>query len=540
MTKSKVYKIKRLGDFDTTVPFTLMEYRDGAEAVGFVRVSSSGQKDNNSELVQIESIQSYCRSQRLKLVAIFCIVESAKSSEERKIFAKIGSWCERNKLTRRIFYKPDRESRNLTDIEAMLRDVKSGKYEVHYSLDGKVLTPDISPNELFMRKIMGTVDSHYSVELSHKVSTACMSKAKTGWFPGSRPPLGYRNQRAVSSEGYEKRRGSIIVPDTNTQRLKIVQTEFELRSQGYSFEEIRDRVISLGLIEPKKIKEYRAATIARRISNPFYGGYFSWNGKLFKGKHKLIIDPEVYAKAISCGHTSNRALKTQSLFGGGWLKCTCGSSITFERKKKNYRNPPKTVFHNLYRCSNGKGVHKSLKGRYISEARLLEEFAKIVRSISISDGLATEIANELNASTSKLRLQQKKKIRDQQLILDAIERQEDVAYEHFTQGLISENLFKRKLERLKDQRREISATENVSGEQETTSITAKKIIELANNAESLWKLRSPSEKKEFLELILSNYWLDGVTLCFDLKKPFKILGEMASDDKWRTERDSNS
>lgn len=68
--------------------------------------------------------------------------------------------------------------------------------------------------------------------------------------------------------------------------------------------------------------------------------------------------------------------------------------------------------------------------------------------------------------------------------------------------------------------------------------TAKKILELAKTAKSLWEERSKEEKRDFLEKILSNRVLEGATVRYELKKPFRIVSEMASFSNWRSLRDN--
>ncbi len=69
--------------------------------------------------------------------------------------------------------------------------------------------------------------------------------------------------------------------------------------------------------------------------------------------------------------------------------------------------------------------------------------------------------------------------------------------------------------------------------------TCKSVIELANNAKSLWITQSPEERKKVLDVLLANPILDGTTVRYDLKRPFKLLSEMRGDLKWRTGQESN-
>jgi hypothetical protein len=77
------------------------------------------------------------------------------------------------------------------------------------------------------------------------------------------------------------------------------------------------------------------------------------------------------------------------------------------------------------------------------------------------------------------------------------------------------------LKRVRDERQNLS---DVLGEaqQEVTGavlVTARKILELAKKARELYLQRSAKERRDFLNKILSNPVLDGVSVRYELKKP---------------------
>ena len=63
--------------------------------------------------------------------------------------------------------------------------------------------------------------------------------------------------------------------------------------------------------------------------------------------------------------------------------------------------------------------------------------------------------------------------------------------------------------------------------------SVKSILELATNAESLWKRRSPEERRLFLEKLLSNPTLDVATVRYEIIKPLRTLSEMKENSNWR-------
>jgi hypothetical protein len=62
--------------------------------------------------------------------------------------------------------------------------------------------------------------------------------------------------------------------------------------------------------------------------------------------------------------------------------------------------------------------------------------------------------------------------------------------------------------------------------------TAKTVLELATSAKSIWITKSPQERREFLDLILSIPILEGVNVRYELKKPFAVLVELSEKNKF--------
>lgn len=64
---------------------------------------------------------------------------------------------------------------------------------------------------------------------------------------------------------------------------------------------------------------------------------------------------------------------------------------------------------------------------------------------------------------------------------------------------------------------------------------AESTLELAKNAKTLWNSQNSYERVELLKLVLQNQKLRALTIEYELKKPFKILGEMKgllNNEEW--------
>ena len=543
MKQATIYKIKRQEQL-ASLPKPANPFPEKKMAVGIVRVSSFGQQDNNSEAVQSNSISHYAEEAGLHLVAIFSIVESAKASEDRKIFKAIDAWTEKWKVSARVFYKQDREARNVTDVESMFDRIEAGKLELHYALSRQVLDKNSTANDFMFRTIVGAVDAQYSRELKKKIQVGTQAKAESGWYPGNHAPLGYVHQKSLNCAGVERRRGSVIVRHPDARKVQQVQREFALRAIGYTYEDIRKTIIDEGFIPLDAVDRYRACTIEKRIKNPFYGGTFVWDGVEYPGNHELIVDPLVYAKALGKIGTRGVYGKVDGLFAKGWLVCGtegCGCNVLYDPKKKTLQSGEEKVYK-LYHCSNGRGVHKSMKGLNVHEESIWEQFGEAVSSISITPDWAKQLAEALNETRHKVQDAIRRDLGNYKLKLKMLEEKEDHLYDSYQAQILDAEGYRRQVLKVRGQRSELTELMGAAHLKisDAGMESAKSILELATDAESLWKTRSPQERVQFLKLILSNQVLDGATIRYQLKKPLQTLSEMKGKSDWRTERDSNS
>ena len=70
-------------------------------------------------------------------------------------------------------------------------------------------------------------------------------------------------------------------------------------------------------------------------------------------------------------------------------------------------------------------------------------------------------------------------------------------------------------------------------------VTAQKILELAKQAEFLYKTQDPTEQRRLLETVLSNCTFDRGTLCPTYSKPFDVLVKGRETGNWLLGLDSN-
>jgi site-specific DNA recombinase len=510
---------------------------DNRSGLAILRVSSHKQAGGISHETQESDVKKYCESNGIKLLETRRIIESAKNSEDRKQYSAAIKYALANDIRHLLFYMPDREARNLTDNESNETLVRSDLIVIHYVREGKILFKDSPDSDFFVRDVQAAANKQFIRNLTAKTLDAMEHKAEMGWFPSNHVPLGYIVQKPLDEQGRPQKRGSVVVRDPNEKNVQWVKREFELKAEGYSYEQIRNQIVSEGLVASEKISGYRAGHIERRIKNLFYQGRFVWRGKVYEGKHELIIPIHVIAQARNEKRRGRKLIRSdlRGVFGGGWIRCKeCGCYIVFDPKKKTTRVGKITDFP-YYHCTNGRKLHSSMTGMNVHENRLWQQFDQAVDAIQINPDLAREISDAINDSHKKhvsvARLELERANRD----LSDLEKKEDLAFDHMNAGALDQEGYRRQILRIRDDRTRLqrlisSLRSQLSGSFRETS---ESILELSKNAKTLYLSRSPQERRKFLEMILSNPVLSGLNLEYQMKKPFGVLAEMNRNEGWR-------
>ena len=526
------------------------DWRDegSKKAVGIVRVSSARQQGNSSHELQVSKLREYAIENGLQLVRIEPIVESAKQSDERRKYSAEIQFALTHRIKHILFYMSDREARNLTDNEANELLVLQGKVAIHYVNDRKVLHQGSPSSDFFTRDMNALMNKNFSRVLAEKMKDVMLKKAENGWYPGNHPPLGYVHEKHKSENGRLAKRGTSIVPNPNPRIVKLVQREFELRAEGLSFGEIRKAILEEGLVEPSKIASYSKHGIEARLKNKFYSGVFDWpQGVEHIGKHVLIIDQRILARVkASFGKRGIRRMTPgeMGIFSGGWLRCAdpaCGLQVIYDPKVKKIKATGETKSFPYYHCSNSRNIHPTLVGRYVTEEQLWADFAPAVEQITITENFAQEIADALNEIHEKAKQAVRRDIQNYRDGLVNLEVREDKLYDDLHAGVIDKSGYKRQLDRIRDDRRRFTnlLEQSQLAISDACMVTARKILGLATQAKSLWNLGTQEERMEYLKNVCSDPVLDGVTVRYEMKKPFQTIARMKGFSNWRPHGDSN-
>jgi site-specific DNA recombinase len=529
---------------------TNMDWRSYAnnKGIGIIRRSHARQIENCSVEIQKAEIQKWADEQGITVCKYIEFIESSKDSAYRKKYNLAMGEAQKSGASHCFFYMPDREARNLTNVEQNQVSVLRGDIVIHYVRDRKILHKYSSESDFQLREFQAVMDKSFSRKLSIRTKDSQAHKIGNGDYPGNKAPLGYIIQKSKDHSGRELKRGATLAIDSSENDRNWVIHEFKLYAEGYSFKAIRDACVDAGFVDSNKLLSYRPSSIEKRIKNPIYFGKFRWEKKIYDGRHKLLMPPDIL-KAVKSRITGGKVYGKRNfgengLFANSWLMCgdaNCGCAISYDPKTKIIKTTGREKIYSYYHCANGRGVHGNLKKMNITEERLWERLEKSLDEITITKMFAKQVAEALNQSHSDACAATNAEIDMFDSRLKEIEGRGSKLVDAVLDGLIDRDQLVQKKSELDSEKNKILERMRIAQLAITgrVSETAKTILELAIDAKSLWKEQSPRERLEFLKLILSNPTWDGVSVRYELKKPFALLREMKGLEDWRPLGNSN-
>lgn len=479
------------------------------KAIIFARVSSVEQKESGFSLpAQIKLLTEYAENRGLDIAKTYSISETASKRDQRKTFDEMLNYVTKEKIKILIFEKVDRVTRNLKD-SVKIQDWLDGDPErqLHCIKDSLVLHQGSRSQEKLNWDLRVAIAKNYADNLSEEVRKGYNEKISQKIYPG-KPKLGY------ISVGRGQARE--IIPDPQKAPLMKELLE-EFATGNYSAKTIRDKANSLGLTNDFKRKLSTTGTY-RYLIDPFYYGYFEWNGKLYEGKHEPLISKETYdmnQRILKRGsyprfRTHNYALK-------GIVKCgECHGMITwYERKGKIYGEC------NI-KDKNKDACHQKKCGR---EDKYIEEIVNILKTFQIYDKRLIEaIREELRKENQDQAVREELTLNQAETRIKQIRASLNTAYEDRINGIINiakyQEIEKRYEEEQKGLEDTVKRIKKYSDKQKDIGLA---IFDLAQNGEEIFEKATVEEKRTLLNTMFSNlYLLDG-KMKYEMNPAFKVM-----------------
>ena len=331
----------------------------------------------------------YAGNAGLDVLDSFAVVESA-SRHGRKVFNAMLDRALREDIRNLIFKNTDRMSRNYQDLVRIDRLIDENGFNVHFYQSNLVINRDSSYNDRFLIGIQLAVAKHTSDKISQDIREHNKYKASCGIAPGA-SPFGYQ---------YDKARKVHEIDPATEVSCRFIFDEFDkgCHSLGEFVSLLNEKEVGT----PKR-SLWRTSNLHYMLTNPFYHGEFSYQGKLWPGNHAPYYMRARYEERLERLGDGFRGRKkrTFDFSFAGILRCSCSRTMTGEKKKGRY------VYYG-HRCA------RTGRMEYVSESRLLEMLDTNIGESCFSPMFANNLKRLFRDAFDRRR-------RDNQAELDRIE-----------------------------------------------------------------------------------------------------------------------
>lgn len=352
------------------------------KALIYTRVSTEEQAETGKSLeTQIKICKKWAKDNDYQAEEIFTDEGKSATNLNRPALQDLLARCKDDSSIDAILVQDtDRLARNTLDHLTIKAILKKKNIQI-ISISQPMI--DDSPEGNLIDTILASVNAFQSQITGRKVSKVMEEKAKMGWYPGGRPPLGYKNtENPTPTSTLDK-----VIISVDLEIEPFIKQIFEkYLTNNYSVIALADwlnekgvKSVNGGLISHSTVHNY--------LNNNFYTGKFLWNGKEYFGKHKKIIDDETFDKVQELLNERNQNASRKRIHNfllSGFVYCAdCKSRFWAEKHtKKN-----DVVFEHYY-CS------KCKTGTYTDVIKLEEEVESIFQTIELSKEYTKKIMDE--------------------------------------------------------------------------------------------------------------------------------------------------
>jgi site-specific DNA recombinase len=480
------------------------------------RVSTDEQKD--ALPAQVHRLKDYAerRGFSYELIEILESAFKGNRPEFNEVVQKVRASKEPVMV---VFDKIDRYTRDSSAEEGrILRNLyQSGSIELHFPSDNLTIHKD-SPATDLMRLGLGVVlAEYYSNAIKDNVKRKQEQMLRDGIWIG-KAPFGYKNVELENGKKW------IWI---DALKADAVRSAYQWYATGNH---------SLGTIKQKLQTEYNLrltiGQLDKVLKNPFYSGQMLCKGKTYPHKYDLVISEELYeqAKTVREGYH-----KQPKRWGGlpyayrGLITCAdCGCRITFEKKKGVY------VYGH---CTQYKGKHGAA---YVLEGVITDQLMALFENISIPEDAYSQVSEALRQSH-----EDKKEMHQQHLSridaeIEKYQKRIERNYDAYLDCDISKETYKEKTEELSKAHKALrNKRENIELVNDDYYMTVNHLLTLSKDAPKLFATANPEQKRNLINIVLSNLELKGDQLLSKYKKPFDSMAFCVSTGKWYPRRDSN-
>jgi len=361
-----------------------MENLSTLRSVGYVRVSSEGQRDNFSISAQKREIERHCQSKGWALQSFY--LDDGKSAwtekpNSRPQFRQLLQDMNRSQFDIVVVHSLDRWSRNLAITLQTFKDMSD--HRVAFASVSENIDYSTPEGRLFIA-MLGAFAQYYSDSLAKHTRKGMDERAVKGFHLGG-IPFGYVPCQCCEAGLHGEDRESAAVVELfemyATGNYTLGQLAKWMNEHGFVTRNTKAMKDAYGneVTGPRKFTLYSVGGI---LHNPFFAGFVQHGKERFQGKHTAIVSEELFntvqqqlKKAKTQRHTSGASYRPYLL--KGLIRCVwCGLPIwgeTLWHGKSYYRE--RKMARSEGGCSN--------EGKMVRTEVLDEQMGKIIESIKL-------------------------------------------------------------------------------------------------------------------------------------------------------------
>ena len=458
----------------------------------YTRVSTQRQGQKGTSLSeQTAAIDRYANTWGLNIVKRFEERETAAKTG-RPVFLDLVKQLKRGAARGVIIHKIDRSARNLRDWSELGSLIDLG-IEVHFVNESLDLN---SRGGRLSADIQAVVASDYIRNLREETIKGIRGRIKQGFYPFPAPP-GYANAGPARPKTIDPIMGPLI------------KKAFELYASGrHNLHTLTETMSGLGL-RSRLGRKISKNALHYCLRNPFYMGLIKVRSmsEIFIGQHRPIISKELFDDVQDVLNGKSVKKKTRHTFiFRRRINCgTCANLLVGERQKG----------HVYYRCHTRRCAQPPLKEELVAEQ--LCDALKLIRfereELAHFEQEIRRFEDELPEQAEKRRLEL---VMREQLNSSRLEKLADA----YMDGVFDKETYATKKNSLITERVEIR--ERIAGFGSFREIPEKlrSFLELANSAYSSYKSANEVERRELVDIVVSNFRADGKKLLIKLNSPF--------------------